>query len=446
MSFKHKKSKEHNRQVIQKTCSLRLYPNQEQERLFANYFGVSRYVYNRGLKLKKEAYAKDKTNLSYRALAKFLTKWRETVPWIQKVSCAVEQASLQHLDEAFRNFFRRLKSKTKEKGFPRFKKKHGKQSFEFPARVRVKEGKVKLPKIGEFKFLNYSGYLDDKTLGKTTIVKSSTGKYYAQVLVKTEKKIPKKLPVYFENTVGIDLGLLNYIVASNGFKISNPKFFKILEMKKRRLSRWLSRTQKGSKNRIKARLRLTRCYEQTKNKVNNFLHSTVNQLVRDNQANRFVLETLNIKGMQKNHRLAGSVQQASWAKFQYILEYKARWCGKTVVYADPFFPSSKQCSACGGVNKNLQINDREWVCPSCGAWHDRDVNSSMELRLWPEISLAENRAGAARIAERENAHANASGEGVLVQSAAMPPLKALVERGNPDGAPLNRLPELVSEG
>ena len=430
MSFKHKKSKEHNKQVIQKTCSLRLYPNQEQERLFANYFGVSRYIYNKGLKLKKEAYAKDKTNLGYRDLAKLLTKWRETVPWLQSIYCQVEQAALRHLDEAFRNFFRRLKSKNKEKGFPRFKKKHGKQSFEFPARVRAKEGKVKLPKIGEIKFLNYSGYLDDKILGKTTIVKSPTGKYYAQVLVKTEKRIPEKLPVSFENTVGIDLGLLNYIVSSNGLKIPNPKFFKILDTKKKRLSRWLSRTKKGSKNRIKARLRLARCFERIKNQTNNFLHSITNQLVRDNQANRFVLETLNIQGMQKNHRLAGSIQQASWATFRYMLEYKARWCGKTVVYADPFFPSSKRCSACGGVNKNLQINDREWVCPSCGVWHDRDVNASMELRLWPEISLAENRAGAARI--------NASGEGVLG--------KALVERGNPDGALSNRLPELVSEG
>lgn len=406
MSFKHKKSKEENRGLIQKTYSLSIYPNNKQEQLLARFFGVSRYLYNKGLNLKIETYKAEKKTLTYGELAKFLTAWRSSKEWLWDVACSVEQQALLHLETAFKNFFRRVKNKEKS-GFPRFKSKRGKQSFEYPAGVKLTKTKIYLPILGWVPYKNGRN-ITSLEIGKVTVLKTSTGKYKAQVLVKTGIKIPEKLPVTKSSITGIDLGLTSFLVASNGLTVPNPNFFKIFIKPLARINRSLARKRRGSSNWKKAKLSLARLYEKLSNQRKNFLHSTVNKLVDENQATCFKVESLNIQGLMKNHRLARSIQNASWNEFLRILEYKANWKGKTVVKVDRFYPSSKLCSQCGYKNKELKLGTRSWICPVCKIVLDRDLNAALNLKNF-------NREGNSRI--------NASGEASLVRS--------LVERGNP---------------
>jgi putative transposase len=403
------------KEYILKTYSFPLYPNDTQEQKLRRSFGTARYIYNYGLEVKKEVYEKCKKSVSYIELARILTFIRETLDWMRECSSVIQQQSLRHLDAAYQNFYRGLKQGDKP-GFPEFKSKHGRQAISYPVNVKVDfdSRKIHIPKIGELSYRNNRDFSGE--IRTTTVVRSTTGKYYAQVLVQTNTPVPKPKKITPSKTMGIDVGLKNFAIFSDGTVIQNPKFFREFEKKLQRVSRWFSRTKKGSNNRNKSRRRLAVVYEKSRNNRSNFLHQLTSRIVNDNQINCICLEDLNVAGMGRNHNLSKSVHDAAFSEFKRQLQYKSNWLGKSVILIDRWAPSSKMCHNCGSINEELTLNQREWDCSACGIHLDRDLNAALNIK---EIGLK-------KFAEtQQDTHGkcgiNASGEASLVRS--------LVERG-----------------
>lgn len=287
------------------------------------------------------------------------------------------QASLKDLDSAYQNFFRNLKE-GKVPGFPKFKKKSAsrqsyKAAYQTPARFHVHKNRIFLPKL---KWVKFRGNLDVKGVPlSATISRSPSGKYFASICCK-EVEIEE-----FDKTgsvVGIDLGIKDFAITSDGQKIDNPKYHAKSTKKLKRLQRQMSKKQKGSNNRNKARIKLARQFEKVSNQRNDFLHKLSTNIVKNHDI--ICVEDLKVKNMVKNHKLARSISDASWSKFVEFLTYKCSWYGKQLVKIDTFFPSSQTCSCCGFKNpevKNLDV--RSWTCPNCQAEHDRDVNAAKNI-------------------------------------------------------------------
>lgn len=223
------------------------------------------------------------------------------------------------------------------------------------------------------KYVNYLCKYKDG-IRSATLSKTPSGKYFLSILVNSNECLEL---IKNDRSVGLDLGIKNFIVTSEGQVFDNLKFKKSKIKKLKRLQRQLSKKQKGSNNRNKARIKLSRCYESIKNKTNNYLHLITTQLVNENQV--ICIEDLNVKGMIKNHKLAESIQSLSFGRFREILTYKCDWYGRDLVVIDRFYPSSKLCNVCGYKNKDLTLKDRNWCCPKCSTEHDRDVNASINI-------------------------------------------------------------------
>ena len=356
---------------MQKAFKYRFYPTPEQETLLRRTMGCARLVYNRALSARTEAWYVKQERVGYDESSKMLTMWKkqDDLQFLNEVSSVPLQQGLRHLQTAFSNFFAgRAK-------YPNFKKKHNGGSAEFTkSAFKWKDGKVFLAKCSEPLAIVWSRELPKGPQPSTVTVKlSNGGRWTISLLVDVEIEPLPKSP----NKIGIDLGITTLIALSNGEKVANPKTFKAKRAKLRKAQKSLSRKQKGSKNRDKARLKVAKVYAQISDARKDFLHKLTTQLIRENQT--IVVEDLAIINMLKNPKLALAISDASWAELVRQLEYKCDWYGRNFVKIDRWFPSSKRCGHCGYIVDKLPLTVREWDCPSCGTHHDRDINAAKNI-------------------------------------------------------------------
>ncbi len=350
-----------------------MYPNKEQENLFFQHFGACRFVYNWGLENKLKTYESDGKSISRFTLNKMLPDLKSEYVWLKDVNSQSLQDATLHLENAFTRFFR------EKKGFPKFKsRKNPTKSFSIPQHydVNFDTQKIRLPKIGWVKTKLHREY---EGMGKTATVSiTPSGKFFISILVDDGKDQPPAQHFDVNTTIGVDVGIKDFAILSNGEKIGNPRYLKQSLFQMKILQRRLSRKQKGSNNRNKAKKSVSKLHEKLHNQRNDFQHKLSFRLVCENQA--IALETLNVDGMLKNHKLAQHIADASWSSFVTQLENKALRYGKTVLRIGRFEPSSRICSKCGYYNRDLTLSDRDWICPDCGTHHDRDINAAVNIK------------------------------------------------------------------
>ena len=354
--------------IIHRTYKFQLLPNKEQEILLNKHFGCVRYIYNYFLNERKEQYQANKKSDNYYAQAKTLTelKKKEDTIWLKEINSQTLQFALRSLDTAYVNFFR---GNTQ---FPQFKSKRKKNTFTVPQFTKVIDSRIYMPKFKGGIKVNIHRKIKGK-VGKFTISKTPTGKYFISILTEQEYQPSKKTG----KSVGIDLGLKNFTITSDGIKYKNNRYTKKYERQLKKAQQHLSRKQKGSNMFEKQRRKVTLIYEKISNTRVNNLHKISHQLVSDYDV--ICLEDLNIKGMIKNHKLAKHIADASWGTFVRFVEYKANWNNKSVIKINRFYPSSKTCNVCGYINQDLNLSIRNWTCPKCFTELDRDENASINI-------------------------------------------------------------------
>jgi len=351
----------------------RLYPTKDQEVLIARHLGCCRFVYNWALARKNTAYHGEGISLSGYDLMKQIPALKEELPWLKEVNAQSLQQSILHLSRAFTNFFA---GRAEE---PTFKKKHApEQGFTVPQNYTVdfQRGTVKFPKIGAVKTVFHRTFTG--TAKSATVLRKSTGRYLISIVVDDGRELPALSAPIPDQTVGIDMGLKHYAVLSTGEKVANPKYLQNAQTRLAVLQRRLDRKQKGSQNRNKARLKVARHHQKIADQRKDFQHQISSRLVRENQA--LAVESLNVNGMVKNHKLARAISDAGWGTFLGMLAYKCREAGKTLLKIGVFEPSSKTCSVCGYRKADLTLGDRTWTCPDCGTIHDRDLNAAINIK------------------------------------------------------------------
>ncbi|AGB49667.1 transposase, IS605 OrfB family, central region [Methanomethylovorans hollandica DSM 15978] len=361
-----------------KAFKFRLYPTLTQAVQLNQHIGSCRFVYNWALDQKIITYEQTGKSVSRFDLNKMIPALKESNKWLGEVNSQSLQGMTKQVESAFTRFFR------EKNGFPRFKsKKNPIQSFPVPQHYTVNfdNNTVKLPKIGEIKAVLHRVF--EGELKTATVSKSCKGYYYISILVEDGNEIPVKQEFSDSTTVGIDVGIKDFAVLSTGEKIENPRHLKNSLQRLKVLQKRVSKKQKGSQNRAKAKQRLSSLHDKIANQRNDFQNKLSFKLISENQA--IALETLNVKGMIKNHNLAQSIGDSAWSSFVTKLEYKAAWLGKTVLRIGQFEPSSKLCSMCGYHNKELQLRDREWECPECATKHDRDINAAINIKKFALI-------------------------------------------------------------
>ena len=350
-----------------KAYKYRIYPDAEQMQFFAKCFGCVRFVYNRMLSDRIEHY-----NLTGKSLNNTPAQYKSEFTWLKEVDSLALANAQMNLNTAYRNFFR-----DKSNGFPKFKSKKN-NNFSYTTNnqkgtVYVENGYIKLPKLkSPVKIRQHRSF--EGVIKSCTISKAPSAKYNISILVETEIQ---KLPAS-DMRVGIDVGIKDFAVLSNGESYKNPKHLRKSEKRLAKLQRDLSRKQIGSSNRNKARIKVAKLHEKIANQRMDFLHKKSTEIIRKNQA--IVIEDLKVKNLMKNHNLAKSIAEVSWSRFREMLDYKSRWYGRELIIAPPDYPSSQLCSDCG--NRSSQTKDlacRVYICPECGLEIDRDYNASLNL-------------------------------------------------------------------
>ena len=346
----------------------RIYPNNKQKELFAKTFGCVRFVYNKMLDDKIEHYKNTQQTLNVTP-----AKYKDEFPWLKEVdSLALCNAQL-NLQSAYNNFFRT------KKGFPKFKSKRNKQSYitnNQGTNIRIEKKKIKLPKVGFIKIKQHRKFTG--IMKSVTVSKDITNKYFVSVLVDTDYKSTVKET---KNKIGLDLGVKDIVVDSNGNKIENPKFLQKHEKNIKTKQKSLSRKNKHSNNYEKERVKLAKCYEKLTNSRKDFLHKLSYTIINENQI--IVVEDLSVKSMienSNNSNVTKSITDVSFSELVRQLEYKAKWNNRVLVKIDKYFPSSQTCNNCGFINKEVKdLSVRTWECPSCNVVHDRDVNAAKNI-------------------------------------------------------------------
>ena len=351
-----------------KSYKYKIKPNPEQIVLLNKHFGSIRFAYNYFLNERKKEYETNKQSLNYTDNSKSLTelKKQEEYYWLNEINSQSLQSSLKHLDDAYNGFF---KKRTK---FPKFKSKKSKNSFKVPQFVKLENGKLRIPKFKEPIDLILSRCFNG-VIKQCTISKTTTNEYFVSILVETEHSKLEKTG----KSIGIDLGLKDFVITSDGYKYKNNRYTKTYERKLKEHQQHLSRKTFGSNRYYKQKLKVANIYKKITNSRLDNLHKVSTELIKKYDV--IVLEDLNVKGMVKNHKLSKHISDASWSKFVELLTYKAQWNDKEIVKIDRFFPSSKTCNCCGYINQNLKLDMREWTCPSCHTKLDRDLNASINI-------------------------------------------------------------------
>lgn len=360
------------KRTVKRAYKYRFYPTDEQANQLARTFGCVRYVYNRALAERSRAWTQDQRWVTYGQTAAMLTEWKreQGTEWLQDSPAVPIQASLRHLQSAFDRYFR------KQAKYPRFKKK-GKSKDSatyFSNGFSYRDGRLTLAKQSEPLDIRWSRTLPNGVEpSQVTVSKDSAGRYFISILVE-DVVTPHATTM---NQVGLDVGITTLATLSTGEKITNPRHERKDRERLAKAHRNLSRKQKGSNNRAKARLKMARIHARIADRRRDNLHKVTTKIIRENQT--IVIEDLSVRNMMKNHKLARAISDASWSQMRTMLEYKADWYGRELVAIDRFYPSSKTCSNCGHLMDKMPLNIREWECPSCGTTHDRDVNAAKTI-------------------------------------------------------------------
>ena len=365
-----------------RAVKIRLYPNKQQATQINKLLGCCRFVYNQTLARKINQYkehniSENRTTLSYWLFHELLKD--DNFLWLREQNTNVLQQVIMDMLDAYKRFFKQ------HTGYPKFKTKHGnKQSCRFVRYTISKRNdyttyQLSLANIKNIKFRcnkKYAQYLQNHhdNIRQATLMKLPCDEYYLSILV--DGDLTRKVKETNE-VVGIDLGIKDFVITSEGEVFNNLHFKKNETNKITKLQHQLSRKEKGSNNRNKARIKLAKTYKKISDRKQYYLHKVSNSLINENQV--ICMENLNVKGMIKNHKIAESILEMNFGEFRRILEYKAKWYNRKIVFVDRFYPSSKICSCCGYKYKDLTLDIREWSCPNCGNHHDRDINAATNI-------------------------------------------------------------------
>lgn len=354
---------------IYKAYKFRIYPTKIQIDFLNKQFGAVRFIYNYFLNQRDTQFKETGKSDSYYAQTKALKlmKGQEEFKWLKEINSQTCQQALQCLDAAYLKFFR------KETAFPRFKKKKNYQSFCVPQHFKILEKGIIIPKLkSQIKCKFYREIIGE--VKSLTISKTLTGKYFVSILVEQKNEYKQTS----EGKIGIDLGIKDFVTLSDGTKYSFSVSKKTKKLKK--LQHYYSKKQKGSKRKEKLRLRIAKLNEKIANSRRDFQHKLSTKLTNEYQT--ICLETLRVKNMMKNHKLARAIGEASWYSFVNMLQYKGKWKGCDIIQIDQFYPSSKTCSFCNWKKENLKLSERSWICPNCGTEHDRDINAAKNILIY----------------------------------------------------------------
>ena len=362
-----------------KAYKLRIYPTDFQRELLEKTFGCTRYIYNNFLAERKNKYEESKTRISVYEQLKKLTDLKRAKEWLREIDSCALQACVYNLDDAFQKFF-------KGNGYPRFRAKGVHESFRTnntlntyknkkyeSIRIDLKKRIITLPKLKEVKFRGFRTTKEIVGKIKSATISKDANKYFVSVLV----EVPFiKYSLKPTSIVGLDLGIKDFIVTSNGEKLKNE--VKINEKRLKGLQKWLSRCKAGSKNRYKVKLKIQRLYLKIRNARKHMIYKLANKIIKENAI--VVIENLDVKSMYQVHKIAKHLKNIPISEFIRILKYKSNWLGKKVIEINKYYPSSQSCNRCGFKNEEVKdLSVRKWICPECGLIHDRDINASINI-------------------------------------------------------------------